>query len=60
MNTETELRESGPSEAPLRITVGELVDFADAVRAYERTIHEGGDEEEALETAQSLFNDARR
>ncbi|MFF3558957.1 hypothetical protein ACFYXS_02795 [Streptomyces sp. NPDC002574] len=58
--TMTDPRESDPSEAPMRITVGELCDFADAVRLYERTLNEGGDEEEAIDTAQKSFNDARR
>ncbi|WP_457492441.1 hypothetical protein [Streptomyces sp. P5_D11] len=44
----------------MTITAGELVDFADAVRAYERCLHEGGDEEEARETAQAVFDDSRR
>jgi hypothetical protein len=56
----TDPRECEPSEARLTITAGELVDFAEAVRAYERCIHEGGDEEEARVTAQALFNDSRR
>ncbi|MEV5472978.1 hypothetical protein AB0L66_11550 [Streptomyces sp. NPDC052207] len=56
----TDPRESEPSEAPMRITIGELVDFADAVRAYERCLTEGGDYEEARETAQALFNESRR
>lgn len=51
---------SEPCDSLMTITVGELVDFADAVRAYERTLNEGGDEEEARETAQALYNDSRR
>ncbi|MFE7029461.1 hypothetical protein ACFU9Y_04060 [Streptomyces sp. NPDC057621] len=56
----TDPAQSEPSLSLLTITVGELVDFADAVRAYERTLNEGGDEEEARETAQNVFNDNRR
>ncbi|MGW0136253.1 hypothetical protein [Streptomyces sp. NPDC003299] len=56
----TDPRECEPSEARLTITAGELVDFAEAVRAYERCLHEGGDEEEAWETARAHYNDSRR
>jgi hypothetical protein len=55
----TDPRERESSETRLTITAGELVDFAEAVRAHERCIHEGGDEEEARVTAQALFNDSR-
>ncbi|MET7761719.1 hypothetical protein ABZS71_06645 [Streptomyces sp. NPDC005393] len=57
--TMTDPRESEPSEALLTITAGELVDFADAARAYERCLMEGGDYEEARETAQAHYNDSR-
>ncbi|MGW2932947.1 hypothetical protein ACWDA7_14015 [Streptomyces sp. NPDC001156] len=60
MGTMTDPRESEPSESLMRITAGELVDFADAVRAYERCLTEGGDYEEARETAQAHYNDSRR
>ncbi|WP_326755110.1 hypothetical protein OH738_10725 [Streptomyces hirsutus] len=56
----TDPRECEPSHSLLTITAGELVDFADAVRAYERCLMEGGDYEEARETAQAVFNDSRR
>ncbi|MFG2380573.1 hypothetical protein [Streptomyces avermitilis] len=59
MGTMTDPRESEPSESLLTITSGELVDFADAVRAYERCLHGGGDYEEARETAQAAYNDSR-
>ncbi|MDF3300140.1 hypothetical protein [Streptomyces tropicalis] len=55
----TDPRESEPSEALLTITAGELVDFADAVRAYERCLMQGGDHEEARETAQAHYDDSR-
>ncbi|MGW5198625.1 hypothetical protein [Streptomyces spiralis] len=60
LETMTDPSESEPSETLLTITAGELVDFADAVRAQERCLMEGGDEEEAWETAQAHYNDSRR
>lgn len=45
MGTMTDPRESEPSESLMTITAGELVEFADAVRAYERCLLEGGDYE---------------
>ncbi|PAN00537.1 hypothetical protein CJI59_16765 [Streptomyces sp. Alain-F2R5] len=50
---------SEPRQSLLTIAAGELADFADAVRAYERCLMEGGDYEEARETAQAVFNDSR-
>ncbi|MCX4564767.1 MULTISPECIES: hypothetical protein [Streptomyces] len=56
----TDPTESKPSHMLLTISAGELVGFADAVRAYERCLIEGRDYGEAQETAQALFNDSRR
>ncbi|CAM5555445.1 hypothetical protein [Streptomyces parvulus] len=50
---------SDPSNAALTITAGELTDFAGAVRAQERCLTEGGDEEEAWETPRAHYNDSR-
>ncbi|MGW3154017.1 hypothetical protein ACWDG9_04835 [Streptomyces sp. NPDC001073] len=56
----TDPRECEPSESRLTITAGELCDFAEAVRAHERCIQDGGDEEEARVTAQAAYDDSRR
>ncbi|CAL9456508.1 hypothetical protein SUDANB15_02531 [Streptomyces sp. enrichment culture] len=55
----TDPKQSDPRDVQMTITAGELVDFADAVRAYERCLTEGGDEEEGWETARAHYNDSR-
>ncbi|MBQ0969208.1 hypothetical protein KBY91_15370 [Streptomyces sp. RK23] len=57
--TMSDPRETDPSATLMTITAGELTDFADAVRAQERCLTEGGDEEEAWETARAHYNDSR-
>ncbi|GAA5078674.1 hypothetical protein [Streptomyces similanensis] len=57
--TMTDPGESDPSKTVLTITAGELTDFADAVRAQERCLTEGGDEDEAWETARAHYNDSQ-